>query len=95
MGVKGYKFAGTKRFYDLRPGEKFKALILNISPGEVTIRFASGELFTARSKVLPDARIGEESGFVVKDNDFKGRIVLEMLKDGNQSQERLTFDMRV
>ena len=80
MSVKGYKYAGTKRFYDLRPGDKFKALIHNIRPGEVTIRFATGELYTARSKVLPDARIGEESGFLVKENDYEGRIVLEMMK---------------
>jgi len=91
MNANDYKLIGTRRFYELQAGENFKALIHDIRPGEVTIRFVGGELYTARSYVLPNARIGEESLFCVQENDFKGRIVLKMVSDGNVKK----FDMRV
>ena len=80
MDFRNYKTVGKRRFYDLKPGEMFRAVVHDIRPGEVTIRFATGEQHIARTKIQPDARIGEESGFLVKENDFEGRIILEMLK---------------
>ena len=79
-GVSDYQVIGTRRFHELQPGDKFLARIHDIRPGEVTIKFKDGSHYTARSKVLPEARIGEESLFSVKANDFEGRIVLEMVK---------------
>jgi hypothetical protein len=80
MDLKGYKVVGTRKFYALQAGDIFKAVIQNIRPGEVTIRFDDGELYTARSYVLPEARIGEESLFYVQENDMEGRIILKMMK---------------
>jgi len=71
---------GKRHLHTLKPGEQFKALIHDIKPGVVTIRLEGGTLYTARSMVLPEARIGEESIFVVRENDFEGRIALEMFK---------------
>ena len=82
-----YSVIGTRRFHELNPGDIFKALIHNIRPGEVTIRFSGGELYTARSMVLPEARIGEESLFAVRENDFEGRIVLEMVKSDDDTKK--------
>ena len=82
-----YKTIGTRRFHELNPGDIFKALIHDIRPSEVTIRFSGGELYTARSMVLPEARIGEESLFAVKENDFEGRIVLEMVKSDDETKK--------
>ncbi|MCL1997265.1 MAG: hypothetical protein FWG65_00680 [Turicibacter sp.] len=69
-----------KNLYSLPEGFTFKALILDIRPGKVTIKLEGGDRFTARSLVLPDARIYEESYFRVKSNDFKGLVQLEMIK---------------
>lgn len=68
-----------KSFGSISPGDKFKAQIADIKPGEITIRLSSGEMFTAKSLILPDARIGDESIFIVKEN-AKGQILLEMSK---------------
>jgi len=87
MDFNNYKVTGMRRFYEMQPGDTFKAVIQNIRPGEVTIRFTGGELYTARSYVLPDARIGEESLFVVQENDFKGRIVLKMVKINTEARQ--------
>ncbi|MCL2356317.1 MAG: hypothetical protein FWC70_04025 [Defluviitaleaceae bacterium] len=86
-----YKFVGVRRFYQLQPGDIFRAVIHNIRPGEVVIRLAEGELYVARSLVLPPGHIGDECLFCVKENDFKGRIVLEVVKTGTS----YSFDMRV
>jgi hypothetical protein len=75
-----YDVVGARRFHELRPGDMFRARLANIRPGEVTIRFEDGKTHVARSLVMPDARIGEESVFRVRDNDFEGHIVLEMVK---------------
>ncbi|MCL2049918.1 MAG: hypothetical protein FWG87_14445 [Defluviitaleaceae bacterium] len=75
-----YKTVGVRRFNELQAGDIFKATIHNIRPNEVTIRFSDGNTYTARSYVLPEARIGEESLFVVQENDLEGRIVLKMVK---------------
>ncbi|MDR0272200.1 MAG: hypothetical protein LBI27_02650 [Clostridiales bacterium] len=80
MELYGYKTVAKRRFYELKQGEIFKATIHDIRPNEVTIRLGGGELYTARSYVLPEARIGEESLFCVQENDLEGRIVLKMVK---------------
>ena len=78
--MENLQVVGRRRFFELQAGDMFKAVIQNIRPGEVTIKFSGGELYTARSMVLPEARIGEESLFSVRENDFEGKIVLEMVK---------------
>ncbi|MCL1843380.1 MAG: hypothetical protein FWF79_06170 [Defluviitaleaceae bacterium] len=91
MKQSDFKVIGLRRFYELQPGDIFRAIIKDICPGEVTIRFDDGQLYTARTTILPSARIGEDCLFFVKENDFNGRIVLEIVKQGNGK----TFDMRV
>ncbi len=94
-----------KRFSDLTKGEKFTARVIDIRPDTVTIELATGESLTAKSLILPDARIGEAATFMVKDN-AKGKISLEMVREGednsksgdNVLEERIkrrSFDMRV
>jgi len=85
--VRSYKIIGARRFHELQPGDMFKAVIHDIRPGEVTIRFSGGEQYTARSMVLPEARIGEESLFSVRENDFDGRIILEMVKSDAETKK--------
>ena len=70
----------------LRPGQQFTATIVDIERNSVTIRFASGETLTARSEILPDARIGDAGIFIVKES-FSGQILLQMMKrDGAAAQ---------
>ena len=76
-----------KNFYAMPAGTCFKALILDIQPGRVTIRLDEGGKFTARSLILPDARIGEESYFRVKVNNFDGLIQLEMIKGTPEARQ--------
>lgn len=75
----GERLVNVRSFGDLTAGERFKATVTDISPNQVTIRLKSGESLTARSLILPEARIGEESIFAVKEN-FKGQVLLEMVK---------------
>ncbi|MDR1533001.1 MAG: flagellar hook-length control protein FliK [Clostridiales bacterium] len=70
-----------KTLTSLQPGERFRATITDIQPNRVTIRLSSGETLTAKSYILPEARIGEETIFMVKEN-LKGQVLLEMLKPG-------------
>lgn len=69
----------ARHFSQLLPGERFVAKVEDIKPGQVTIQLESGDRLTAKSLVLPDARIGEDCLFFVKDN-AKGQILLEMVK---------------
>ena len=83
-----------KSFYSLPTGSVFKAQILDIQPGRVTIQLGGGSRFTARSLVYPDAHIGEESYFRVKVNNFDGLIQLEMVKGTpSESQSDDASDM--
>ena len=75
-----YDIIGKRRFHEMQPGDMFRARITDIQQGRVTLKFNDGTTYMARSQVLPDARIGEESVFLVRENDFEGRIVLEMVK---------------
>ena len=70
-----------KSFMELAAGDSFKALVLDIVPGYVTLRLNNGESLTAKSPALPEARIGDETVFTVKDN-AKSQIFLEMQKPG-------------
>ena len=82
-----------KPLYKLTPGEVFKAEIADIQMNQVSIRF-EGETITAKSLILPEARIGEPAFFVVLEND-KGKIRLEMLRPGGDTHTRHVFDIRV
>ena len=85
-------------FYQLPPGKRVRAQIKDIQPGTVTILLENGHTHTARSAALPEARIGEVHWFMVKDNDYRGRIVLEMVKppdDSDGPHTRLALDVRV
>ena len=90
-----------RTFYALKPGTRFKALITDIQPGKVTIRIDGGASFTARTRLLPEARIGEESFFVVRENNMRGLIQLEIINpsdeddNNNEPHKRLIFDTRI
>lgn len=68
-----------KNLTDLVAGDIFKAEILDIKLTGLTIKLANGETLSAKTMVLPDSRIGEDSFFKVKDN-INGQLRLEMLK---------------
>ncbi|MCL1844873.1 MAG: hypothetical protein FWF77_03115 [Defluviitaleaceae bacterium] len=91
MKLSDFKAIGVRRFYEMEPGSIFRATIQDIQPGKVIIRLGDGELYTARSMVLPPAHIGEDCLFGVKENDFRGKIILEVVKSGT----KFSFDMRV
>ena len=86
----------------LEAGDRFEALVLDIQVGRITLRLPSGESLTARSLILPEARIGEKSVFIVKEN-VKGQVALEMQKPekadetdgGGEGEKRRMFDIRV
>jgi len=87
---------------DLKKGEGFIAQVVDIRPDYVTIKLQNGGLFSFKSLVLPNARIGEDAAFIVKEN-IKGKIQLEMTKakaniddilNGTDKKHRY-FDMRV
>lgn len=82
-----YEVIGLRRFHELRAGDMFRATLYDIRPGEVTIKFTDGKTHTARTLALPDARIGEESIFAVRENDFEGRIILEMVRPNDTAKQ--------
>lgn len=69
----------TKGLAGLAPGDRFDALVMDIKPGRVTLRLSDGNELTARSLVLPEAHIGDNATFQVKEN-VNGQILLEMVK---------------
>lgn len=89
------RFTVVKNLNSLTSGDKFKAHVVDIKPNQVTIRLASGESLTAKSLMLPEARIGDETVFLVKENN-KGQIFLEMLKpEGNTLQNNIAREALV
>jgi len=92
MKLSDFKLMGTRRFYELQPGDIFLAIIQDVHPGEVIIKFSDGQTYTAQSLVLPGTRIGEDGLFIVRENDMNGRIVLGIVP---QEKGKFTFDMRV
>ena len=82
-----------RRLAESAPGEQFAATIADISPGQVTLSFESGDVLTVKSLVLPAVRIGEVCRFVVTEN-MRGQILLATVQEHN-AQKRLVFDIRV
>lgn len=83
-----------KGINDLQAGDKFKATILDIKRGEVTIRLTDGNVITAKSLVVPEARIGDVMEFSVQDNR-DGQILLSMFStsDSQELQTRTLMDI--
>ena len=77
----------------LRAGDMFSAILLDIRPGEMMIQFSGGHTYTAKSFVMPNAHIGDECMFLVKENDLHGRIVLEVVKGDDVGIKK--YDIRV
>ena len=72
-----------KNLNRLQPGERFKAMVIDIQPSRVTLKLSDGSMVTAKSKILPDARIGEVRVFEMTEN-AKGQILLSMVKSEAQ-----------
>ena len=83
----------VKNFFELNPGDVFSATLLDIRPGEIKIAFLGGGAYTAKTLVLPNAHIGDECIFAVRENDKCGRIVLEIVKQSDDAHKK--YDMRV
>ncbi|MCL2416012.1 MAG: hypothetical protein FWD01_04270, partial [Defluviitaleaceae bacterium] len=84
--ISGGRIAGTvKNISNLIPGETFMAEILDIRAGSLTLKLDSGNL-TAKSLVIPDARIGDRAVFLVKENQ-SGQVILEFLKQNPKNSQ--------
>ena len=92
--MKTYKLIDIGKFFELPAGCFFSAVLHDIRPGEMLIRFSCGRTYAAKSLVMPNAHIGDECLFFVRENDANGRIVLEVAKSKNESGIR-KFDVRV
>jgi len=90
--VKG-QFVKVRKIIALQAGDKFYATIQDVQPTMIKLLLENGENLSARSQVHPDARIGEQAAFMVKENN-RGQILLELVKTG-EGGARNTFDMRV
>jgi len=71
----------VKNINSLVPGQTFSAEILDIKQGSISLKMADGGSLTARSLVMPDARIGDTASFVVRETK-PGQIFLEFLRGG-------------
>lgn len=87
------RFIKVRKVIALQPGDKFFATIQDVQPTMIKLLLENGENLLARSQVYPDARIGEQAAFLVKENN-RGQILLELIKTGD-NEKRNTFDMRV
>ena len=87
------RFVKVRKVIALQPGDKFFATIQDVQPTMIKLSLDNGESLSARSQVHPDARIGEQAAFIVKENN-RGQILLELVKTGDKTN-RNTFDMRV
>ncbi len=68
----------------LEGGDKFKALILDIRPGEVTLQLSNGNVINAKCAQIPDARIGETATFSVRSNE-NGKLIIKFFKEANDN----------
>lgn len=87
----GFKEAAYKvrNLTELSPGDIFKATVTDIKQNQVSIRLFGGGELTAKSLILPEARIGDSALFTVKENN-KGQIILEMIKpNGDALKENI------
>lgn len=73
-----------KTINQLSAGDKFKATIIDIKPDLVSLRLSDNTVLNAKSLIIPDARIGQEATFIVKEN-LSGQIFLEMKKTDESS----------
>lgn len=81
--------ARLRNLSELSAGDIFKATVTDIQPNQVSLRLATGGELTAKSLVLPDARIGDDTLFAIKENN-KGQILLEMIRpDGDTLKENI------
>lgn len=78
----------SKNLSDLQAGEKFKATILDIKRGEVTIKTPDGNVITAKSLIMPEARIGDIMEFSVQSNK-DGQVLLSMFSSEQTSKMQL------
>ena len=92
--MKSKRFVKVRRVIALQPGDKFIATIQDVQPTMIRLLLENGESLNARSQVYPDARIGEQAAFMVKENK-RGQILLELVKTGEGGEKRNTFDMRL
>ena len=74
----------AKSLVDLVPGQVFSAEILDIQPGVINLKMGEGML-AARTLSSPDARIGDNATFMVRENvpgqgDAPAQITLEFLR---------------
>lgn len=83
-----------KNINDLQAGDKFKATILDIKRSEVTIRLTDGSTITAKSLIIPDARIGETMEFTVQANK-DGQILLSMFSEEQGKQQQLNTLLKI
>jgi len=69
----------TKTLLSLVAGDRFTAVVRDIRPGYLTLTLADGSQLDARTIVMPEARIGDEVIFVVKEN-VRGQLLLELAR---------------
>jgi len=75
----------AKSIVDLVPGQVFSAEILDIQPGVISLKIGEGGALDARTLASPDARIGDNATFVVRENipalgNAPAQITLEFLR---------------
>ncbi len=83
-----------KNMNSLQSGDKFKATILDIKRNEITIRLSDGNVITAKSLIIPEARIGDIMEFTVQDNK-EGQILLSMFSEEQGNKQQLNSLLNV
>lgn len=73
-----------KLFNQLAEGDRFMATIVDIKPDSVSLRLSDNTIVNAKSLFIPEARIGQEAVFLVKENS-SDQIFLEMEKQSGTS----------
>ena len=72
----------TKNLLDLVSGDRFTAVVRDVKPGMVWLALADGSVLEAKTLAIPDAHIGDEAVFRVKEN-MRGQLLLELVKPAN------------
>jgi hypothetical protein len=81
----GKAVQAVKSLVDLMPGQVFSAEILDIQPGVINLKMGEDGSLAARTLSSPDARIGDNATFVVRENvpalgNTPAQITLEFLR---------------
>ena len=81
----GKAVQAAKSLVDLVPGQVFSAEILDIQPGVINLKMGDDGVLAARTLSSPDARIGDNATFVVRENipavgNTPAQITLEFLR---------------